>query len=219
MSSNNRTRAIVIGTLVIPLLAVAAGYVVFSQLIGLDALQDIPLTEVARDNFETFQVDWQLGHGWEQRSIGDTNPTVVLAASGSPEPTRYADHVFEDVVVDVRFWVDEGEARLNVRSSDTGAYSIGLGPTGRVRLYRNDEMLAEDYADAVLSGPPWHSLRFSVIGDRLELLMDGEEMFLLVDQSDGGVLPAGIITFSAGETPSAFLVDDFVVFIPVQETD
>lgn len=217
--SSRRNLAIVFGTLFLPFIAVVAGYVVFSQLIGLDALQDVPLTEVARDDFETFQVDWQLGHGWEQRSLGETDPTAVLAANGDPDPTRYGDYVFADVVVDVRFWVDEGEARLNMRSSDAGEYSIGLGPTGRVRLYRNDEMLAEDYADAVLSGPPWHALRFSVIEDRLELLVDGEEMFLLADQSEGGVLPAGIITFSAGETPVAFFVDDFAVYVPTEESE
>lgn len=203
--------------LFLPLIAVAAGYVVLSRVIGLDALRETPVTEVARDDFEEFQVVWQLGHGWEHGAVGTNNPTGALVASGEPAPTRFGDAAYEDVVVSVRFWVDEGEARLNVRDSAAGQYSIGVGPTGRVRLYRNGEMLAEDYADAVLTGPPWHALRFSVIEDRLLLDVDGEEMFVLADQSEGGALPPGQITFGAGETPASFYVDDFVVAIPTEE--
>ncbi len=212
--NNRRNMLIIAATLFLPLIAVAAGYFVFSRLIGLDALQETPVTEVARDDFEEFQVVWQLGHGWEHGAVGTNSPTGALIASGEPEPTRFGDAVYGDVVVSVRFWVDEGEARLNVRDSAAGQYSIGVGPTGRVRLYRNGEMLAEDYADAVLSGPPWHALRFSAIEDRLLLDVDGKEMFVLADQSEGGALPPGQITFSAGEVPSRFYVDDFVVAVP-----
>lgn len=217
--NHQRNTLIVIGTLFIPLIVIAAGYAVFSQLIDRNALAEPPLVELARDDFETFDMVWQLGHGWQRTVLGDGEPTAVLAASGSPDPTRFGDTLYGDVVVQVRFWVDAGEARLDVRRSPAGVYSVGLGPTGRVRLYRDGEMLAEDYADAVLTGPPWHTVRFAVLADRLDVRIDGEEMFLQADTAETGPLPPGLVTFSAGETPASFYVDDFVLLIPAPEPE
>jgi len=210
----NRTTAIVVGTLFIPLLLIAAGYVLFSRFIGLSGFEEPPLAAVAADDFETFQVEWQLGHGWEHRAVGFPEPTLALAASGRPEPTRYGGHVFGDVAVQVRLWVEEGEGRLNLRAGEAGSYAVGLGPTGRVRLYRGEAVLGEDYADAVLSGPGWHAIRFGVFGSQLLVDVDGEEMFSLADTAADGPLPPGEITFSAGETPATFYVDEFAAWVP-----
>ncbi len=210
----NRTTAIVIGTLVIPMLVIAAGYVIFSRFIGLSGFEEPPLTTAGADDFEVFQLDWQLGHGWEHRAVGGPGTTLALAASGRPEPTRYGNHVFGDVVVQVRLWVEEGEGRLNLRVGETGSYAVGLGPTGRVRLYRGETILGEDYADAVLSGPAWHTVRFGAFGNQLVVDVDGKAMFSLADTAPNGPLPPGEITFSAGETPAIFYVDDFTVWVP-----
>ncbi len=210
----HRATIIVIATLVLPLLAVAAGYVVFDRFFGLNGIEEPPLIQVATDDFESETTNWQLGAGWEQQVIEATEPTTALAAGGSPEATRYGEQAFRDVAVSIRFWVDTGEARLNLRASAAGTYSLGLGPTGRVRLYRDATLLGEDYADAVLAGSPWHTLRFSAIEDRLAVDVDGKEMFLVADRAESGPLPAGAITLSAGETPATFYVDDFALSVP-----
>lgn len=215
----NRTTAIVVGTLVIPVLVIAAGYVIFSRFIGLHGFEEPPLVAFGADDFESFQLDWQLGHGWEHRPAGGPGMTPALVASGHPEPTRYGDHVFGDVVVQVRLWVEEGEGRLHLRAGEAGSYAVGLGPTGRVRLYRNESILSEEYADAVISGPAWHTIRFGIFGNQLVVDVDGKEMFSLADTAPDGPLPPGGIAFSAGETPATFTVDDFAVWVPATEDE
>ena len=159
------------------------------------------------DDFESGELDaWLPGIGWSfvLNEIGQ-----VFQVTGSDEPlTMNIGDSYSDFVMDVRVALDSGAAKINIRQSDAGAYSVILDANGQITLYRNDTLLGTGTAAVPITGE-WHDVRVSAIGASLQILIDGTAIIVVEDAS---LLPAGTISFATigGGT---LRIDNFVIWL------
>jgi hypothetical protein len=82
-------------------------------------------------------------------------------------------------------------ARLQVRQSESGAYTVELNADGTLTLYRNDTILDVINTQALIP-QEWHTLRLAVIENTVRVALDDIE---IMAQHDSAPLPAGMVTF------------------------
>ena len=135
------------------------------------------------------------------------------------EPLTYGDVLYGDVAVEVHWWADAGQCRVSVRSSAAGEYSLALGADGLITLYRDETEMGSDIASTIISGPSWHRLRLSAMGNVLRVTADGDEGISVTDPDP---LPPGAIVLSIGTlsqdpTSAHCTIDHVSVWVPADE--
>src|SRR5690606_3639740 len=85
-----------------------------------------------------------------------------------------------NMAVEIAVLLDHGDARLSVRHSAAGSYTVTLKASGNVNLYRANELMAS--AQVAPSAPgQWRTLRLSAIQDVLLVRVDGIEVIAIRD--------------------------------------
>lgn len=195
--------------LFIPIIIVVAASAIITHLPP-PAPVEPSLTAIVNDDFETFSLDWWLGHGWAHAPIPGGGSAALLVTEGG-DPTRFGGGEYSDVIVEARFRVEAGEGRLYVRYSPAGSYAVLIDPAGGVRLYRNADLLGQVQPEA--GGPDWHTVRLSAIGSALHLAVDGVERLAVTDPAPEP-LPPGIVALDGAGDPVRVYVDNFTLWIP-----
>src|SRR5690606_28650022 len=103
-----------------------------------------------------------------------------------------------NMAVEIAVLLNHGDARLSVRHSAAGSYTVTLKASGNVNLYRANELMAS--AQVAPSAPDqWRTLRLSAIQDVLRVRVDGIEVIAIRDDSmlpPGGVSLSGVFSLS-----------------------
>lgn len=199
------------GIIFIPLLIFATVVTLVYRRFEPDTPAEPPLTLAAEDDFETFRMDWQLGHGWAHVPSGDSS--MVLRASNADQPTVYGDHVFGDVAIHFLLRVEEGQAAMSFRQSSAGSYTVTLNPAGELKLYRSGTLLADASLEFDATSPRWHLIQVSAIGAAVQVSID-HAVQLAVEDGAAAPLPPGTINFWGIGLPLRYAIDDFSVWVP-----
>ena len=169
-----------------------------------------PLTELFTDNFDTGALYlWTLGAGW---ALVPSEGGQALQVTNSDEPVTFVHNTLTDMAVQASFQFDTGMARLSVRQSEAGAYSVLLDSTGQVALLRGGEMQG---TAAVSPNTPnvWRTVRLSAIGDVIRVTIDGVTVIVVQDTTP---LLQGTISF-ASIAASSLLVDNLAISVSSTE--
>ena len=164
--------------------------------------------------------NWQFGAGW---SLVPSDSGLALQVANSAEPAAMLYNPLADVVVQARLRVTSGAAaRIDLRLSASGSYSVWLSADGLLELRRADQLLASQQINTV-SPDGWRTLRISIIGGIIAAEVDGVQVIAVEDDSP---LPSGALTF-AGVFPeqspeidpnqNTLTVDDVYLWIPADE--
>jgi uncharacterized protein YbdZ (MbtH family) len=92
------------------------------------------------DTFDTGALYlWKpLPTGW---SLVASEGGQALQATNTEEPVTFVHDTLGDSVVQARFAFTSGMARLSLRQSEAGAYTVLLNADGQVALYRGSQIL------------------------------------------------------------------------------
>jgi TolB protein len=153
---------------------------------------------------------WTLDSGWTL-TFGQSSFNLQVVNSDAPATFEGVLDLF-NVVAEVRFTINAGEIRLNVRESAAGVYTASLDSGGLLRLYRSGQELGSALIGAVPAGT-WRTLRLSTIEGVLRVAVDGTEIITVQDTLP---LPAGKVSLAA-TVLSNILVSDFGLWIPQNE--
>lgn len=166
------------------------------------------LNLILNDNFDRGDLsNWTLGAGW---TLVPSENGQALQVNGSDESATLIQKNLGDVAAQIRVIMNTGIARLTVRQSDAGAYSVLLDLDGQVSLYRNDQRIGAASVNPVSIGT-WRTIRLSVIGDLLRVTIDGVDVIMVQDNAP---LPAGGISFGGiGLREGALRADDFALWV------
>lgn len=146
---------------------------------------------------------WRPGSGWTLVASG-SGQAISLPESDDAFRPRYG--TFGDIAIQSRFALPSGILRVTLRQSLSGEYSVFVDSTGYISLQRNGVVL---YVASHLIDPGnWHTLRFSAIGNLLQVSIDG---MLIISEFDPMPLPSGGISFTAFNATHA-LVDDVEIW-------
>jgi Tol biopolymer transport system component len=162
------------------------------------------------DTFDTGALYlWQpLQTGW---SLIASEGGQALQATNTEEPVTFVHNTLGDSVAQARFAFASSMARLSLRQSEAGAYTVLLNANGQVALYRGSQILG---AATVSANSPdqWRFIRLSAIGGIVRVAIDGVEVIAVEDTNP---LPIGTLSFAGvGIGSSTLLVDDVTVWIP-----
>jgi hypothetical protein len=142
------------------------------------------------DSFDTSDLDrWHLGAGWGL--MGDPGAQILQVMDSGADVT-YTYNTLKDAAVQMRIRLEKGSARLSLRQSAVGRYSVVLQSTGQLALYRGDA-LVESAVAPVSSIDRWRQLRLSVIGGVIRVSIDGQELIHALDTAE---LPPGTLSFA-----------------------
>jgi hypothetical protein len=147
-----------------------------------------PLFLLLHDTFDTGELPlWTLGAGWV---LVPSEGGLALQGSGS-EAVTFVHNTLGDVVVQARFLMSAGGARLSVRQSAAGAYTASLDVNGQVALYRGDVLLGAATVSPIAAGQ-WRVLRLSAIGGALRVAVDGVEVIAVIDSNPLPATPPAV---------------------------
>lgn len=179
--------------------------------------EEAALTAVIDESFDTptFLNQWTWSPGWQYVS-NMFLPGMALYVYDSDAPIYPPQEIYGDVVVAARFWVSAGEARLNVRQSEAGVYTVGLTHDDTLRLYRDDEVLASSSVDTHPHGLPWNMVRLSAIGPVLRVTVDEILLITVIDPAREPLPPGTVNIQGAGDSLDLF-VDSFHLWVPAEK--
>jgi CSLREA domain-containing protein/uncharacterized repeat protein (TIGR01451 family) len=172
------------------------------------------------DTFDTQPLmGWNNGPGW---AFVPHDSGLGLQIFNSNQPIVWVHADLYNIVAQASFQNTNGDAQVSVRVSGAGSYTLSLNAVGQVSLLRAGQLFSSATVAPTGAGQ-WRSLRLSAIGGMLRASIDGTEVIALEDIAP---LPPGAITlggwFSSisdqAELPqNTVQVDDFAVYIPVEE--
>lgn len=197
--------------LIVPVLVLGIGYLAFHDVLQQQAVApEPPVTQVVDDGLDAPDpaVD-PLPTGWERIAVDENN--AALVASGDAAPLPYGTQPYGDVAVEVRWWAAAGQCRVSVRAGEGGEYTLGLSSDSLITLYRDATEIGSDIASSIISGPAWHRLRLSVMGNVLRVAADGDEGISVTDPDP---LPPGGIVLSVGDGAANCTIDHVSVWVP-----
>jgi hypothetical protein len=159
------------------------------------------------DNFDGGDLSrWTLGAGWQ---LVASEAGQALQVNGSDEGVKLVQGTLGDSAVQLRYILNAGMARLRLRQSAAGAYTLLVDMNGSVSLYRGDQILGA----ATVSAKPiseWRTVRLLAVGNRVRAAIDGVEVIAV---QDAAPLPAGTLFFGGvGLAAGALRVDDVAVW-------
>lgn len=165
---------------------------------------------VINDPFDSGDLShWTLGAGWQ---LVASENGQALQVSGSDEAATLLQNTLGDRAAQMRVLMNTGLARLSLRQSEAGAYTLVLDMNGSVSLYRNTQQIGAAQVSPTIQRQ-WRIVRLSVIGSVLRVAVDGIEVIAM---QDAAPLPPGTLSFGGyGLTEGALRVDDVVVWVPV----
>jgi hypothetical protein len=166
-------------------------------------------TQIAAETF-TYPTTgmWSWGDGWSLFEEYDLDAPSLLLRD-SPAPLTFSQTDLAEVSVQAEVWLLNGSARMQLRRTEIGAYTLEMTADGSLSLYRNDTLLTS--APAPLNpNDHWQILQLSAVGGSLRARVNGVEVLTFVDAEP---LPAGSVALSgAANGQSLLLVDDLFVW-------
>jgi hypothetical protein len=189
----------------------AEGMVEVTPTATTDALPAIPpLSRLVNDDFNSGSLaNWMNVAGW----------TLVPSESGQALQTTYSEapvvsiynNIFDGAVIG-RFQVSTGAARLNMRESGAGSYTVTLAGDGQINLYRAGTLVQSALVSASLPDQ-WRELRLVAVGGGLRVSVDGVEIIAYLDAAP---LPPGTVSFGIGQSGSVVWADDLQIWVPTE---
>jgi hypothetical protein len=174
-------------------------------LIRLASLEEPPV-EILFD--ETFDRDplyaWTLGNGWSLVGLSSGRALQAANGTGGSVLLRYDD--LGDAVIQMRFLLESGSMRVQLRESAAGNYTIEATDANVLTLYRADVPIQTAVFPGTLAGE-WRTLRFSAFDNILRLAVDGAEQMIAFDSLS---LPPGDVAIQNGG--GVLYVDDVTVW-------
>jgi hypothetical protein len=159
---------------------------------------------------ETFDRDplyaWTLGSGWSL--VGIAGGRALQAANGTGGSVILRYDALGDAVIQMRFLLESGSMRVQLRGSSAGSYTIEIGEANALTLYRAGVPIQTAVFPGRLVGT-WRTLRFSAFSSILRLSIDDAEQMIAFDSLS---LPPGDIAISNGG--GVLYVDDVTVWTP-----
>lgn len=154
------------------------------------------------DNFDTGELYlWTLGAGW---SLVPSEGGLALQVINSDEPVTFVHSNIGDAAVQARFLMSSGMARLSLRQSEVGSYTVLMDAMGNIALYRSSQLLGAATVTSVVPGQ-WRTLRLSAIKNIVRVAVDGIEVIAVQDVTP---LPPGTFSFAGVASENGLLVDD-----------
>lgn len=153
---------------------------------------------------------WLESEGWT--TVPSENGLVAQIVS-SDHPLLMPNQSLRNLVVEARFLIGNGTARLSSQVSAAGDYTVLLEPDGRLVLYRGyfSMNLLFETQIANFDSNIWHTLRLSNIIDQITVSVDGNE---LINVKDSVPLIPGNILIGGYNTQGALQLDDFKLYAP-----
>ncbi len=168
------------------------------------------LSQLVNDDFNSGSLaNWVGVAGWAfvPSEGGQALQTIF---SDTPVISIY-NNIFDGAVIG-RFQVSSGAARLNIRQSDVGSYSVTLSADGQVDLYRAGQVVQSASVNALLPGQ-WYTLRLLAVAGGLRVAVDGIEVITYLDAAP---LPPGMVSFGVGQAGAVVWADDLQIWVPTE---
>lgn len=159
-----------------------------------------PLALIFTDGFDKGELyAWNLGPGW---SLVNEDGSKALSITTSTAPLTFFNKALTDSAVQLRFKLDNARARLSLRESDKGSYTVTFDATGQFTLYRaNSPVQSAHTADL---GTGWHTLRLSAVHGMIRVSVDDVEIITAIED---GTLPPGTFSLSLLEGGTLWIDD------------
>jgi len=177
-----------------------------------EVLPPVPsLSRLVNDDFNSGSlVNWVDTTGW---ALVTTEGGQALQTTYSEAPViSVYNNIFDGAVIG-RFMVSAGSARLNIRQSEIGAYSVTLSADGQVELSRAGTILESAQVGVSQSGQ-WRELRLLAVAGGLRVAVDGVEVITYLDAAP---LPPGTVSFGIGGSGSVVWADDLQIWVPTDQ--
>lgn len=162
-------------------------------LIRLASLEEPPVAVLFDETFDRDPLyAWTLGRGWSLVELATGRALQAANGTGDSVILRYDD--LGDAVIQMRFLLESGSMRVQLRGSAAGSYTIEVTDTSVLTLYRGDVPIQAAVFPGSLAGE-WHILRFSAFNNILRLAVDGTEQMIAFDSLS---LPPGDVAIQNG---------------------
>ncbi len=183
-----------------------------ADLRGQPVLLEASLDDGVIDGFEIIEGEWQLTEAQDGNVVAE-----IDNRDGASNPAfQIGDADWANYSLNYRFKylsdsVEGSEIYINFHISESGPYQVAMGMgenayvvLGHIPNANSWNTLAEETAN--LAPDEWHDLRLDVSGGEISLLLDGDLVFSVTDDSSS----AGIIEMGVGAGTHAQF-DDFLV--------
>jgi hypothetical protein len=174
-------------------------------LVRLASLEEPPVEILFEETFDRDPLyAWTLENGWSLVGLSSGRALQAASGTGSSVILRYDD--LGDAVIQMRFLLESGSMRVQLRASAAGNYTIEATDANVLTLYRADVPIVTAVFPGTLAGE-WRTLRFSAFNNILRLSVDGTEQMIAFDSLS---LPPGDVAIQNGG--GILYVDDVTVW-------
>jgi Tol biopolymer transport system component len=157
-------------------------------------------------------LDWQYGEGWTYAPGQRSGFSVYDRSTGTYlSPALLMTPAETDIGIVTTVVLEQGSFRPHLRGSASGSYSVSIDMTGRVVLYRSEQVIS--VSNTTIDPDQRYRIQLSSIGARILAIVNGVQVF---DHIDVNPLPGGLIALS-GAPFSSFIVEDFALYSTTPE--
>jgi Tol biopolymer transport system component len=165
----------------------------------------VPLALTFTDNFDLgAPYTWTLGAEW---GFVPNESGQALQVANSTEPLTFVHDIDTDLAAQIRFQLDSGVLRFNIRQSTVATYSVTFDTNGQVQIYRGASVIGSATVNASTTGQ-WRVLYVEFVANVLRVKVDGIEA---ISATDAAPLPPGTISI-AQVGSGTLLIDDFTLW-------